>query len=86
MKKFIVNGQYQQLLKQNGFDIGKVLKTAKLPENLFTHEQIRVTEQEYYTLMNVIANQATDQQTLLNLSTFNGIETFSPPIFCCLLQ
>lgn len=81
MKKFIVNGQYQQLLKQNGCDIGKVLKAAKLPENLFTHEQIRVTEQEYYTLMNVIANQATDQQTLLNLSTFNGIETFSPPIF-----
>lgn len=81
MKKFIVNGQYQQLLKQNGFDIGKVLKAAKLPENLFTHEQIRVTEQEYYTLMNAIANQTTDQQTLLNLSTFNGIETFSPPIF-----
>ncbi|MBF7139431.1 helix-turn-helix transcriptional regulator [Pediococcus pentosaceus] len=81
MKKFIVNGQYQQLLKQNGFDIGKVLKAAKLPENLFAHEQIRVTEQEYYTLMNVIANQTTDQQTLLNLSTFNGIETFSPPIF-----
>lgn len=80
MKKFIVNGQYQQLLKQNGFDVGRVLKAAKLPENLFTHEQIRLTEQAYYTLMNVIENQATDQQTLLNMATFNGIETFSAPI------
>ena len=80
MKKFVVNGQYQQLLKQNGFDIDKVLRAAKLPENLFTHEQIRLTEQEYYTLMNIIENQATDRQTLLNMATYNGIETFSAPI------
>lgn len=80
MNKFVVNGQYQQLLKQNGFDVGKVLRVAKLPENLFTHEQIRLTEQEYYTLINVIENQATDQQTLLNMATYNGIETFSAPI------
>lgn len=80
MKKFIINGQYQQLLKKNGFDIIKILRVAKLPENIFTHEHIRLTEQEYYTLMNTIASQATDQLSLVNMSTYDGIETFSAPI------
>lgn len=81
MQKFIVNGQYQQLLKQHHFDVGKVLKTAHLPENLFTREQIRLTEPEYYALMNAISQQAPDEQTLMNLATYDGIETFSAPIF-----
>lgn len=80
MNKFVINGQYKQLLKQNDFDVSKVLKGAKLPENLFTHDQIRLTEQEYYTLMNEIAKQAANPLTLLNMATYNGIETFSAPI------
>lgn len=80
MKQFIVDGQYNQLLKQNGFDIGKVLKTARLPENLFTCEQIKLTESEYYALMNAIENQSSDEKTLFNLATYDGIEKFSAPI------
>ncbi|MGP5428390.1 hypothetical protein ACTXNW_02925 [Enterococcus malodoratus] len=66
MKKFIVNGQYNQLLKQNHFDVRKVLRIARLPENLFTREQIRLDELEYYALMNAIDSQAPDKQTLIN--------------------
>lgn len=80
MKKFIVNGQYNQLLKQNHFDVRKVLRIARLPENLFTREQIRLDELEYYALMNAIDSQAPDKQTLINLATYDGIETFSAPI------
>lgn len=80
MKKFIVNGQYNQLLMQNHFDVRKVLRVARLPENLFTREQIRLEEPEYYALMNAIDSQAPDKQTLINLATYDGIETFSAPI------
>ncbi|MDT6979812.1 AraC family transcriptional regulator ligand-binding domain-containing protein [Levilactobacillus zymae] len=80
MKKFIINGQYRQLLTQYGFNVEKVLKAAKLPENLFTHEQIRLTEQEYYHLMDTIAKQAPNPQTLITLATYDDIETFSAPI------
>lgn len=51
MKKFIVNGQYNQLLMQNHFDVRKVLRAARLPENLFTREQIRLEEPEYYAVI-----------------------------------
>lgn len=80
MKQFIVDGQYNQLLKQNGFNIGKVLKAARLPENLFTREQIKLTESEYYALMNAIESQSPDEKVLFNLATYDGIEKFSAPI------
>lgn len=80
MKKFIVDGQYGQLLKQNNIDVTKVLKVAKLPENLFANESVRMSENEYYSLMNAIDSQNTDE-TILQLSIFEGIEKFSPPIF-----
>lgn len=80
MQKFVINGQYQQLLKQNGFNVGKVLKAAQLPENLFTHEQIHLSEPDYYALMNAIAEQAPSSLTLVKLATYDGIETFSAPI------
>lgn len=81
VKKFIISGQYSQLLKQNNFDVRKILKSARLPENLFTHEQIRLNESEYYALMNAVAAQTPDSQTLIRLSTYDGIEKFSAPIF-----
>ncbi|PWG00390.1 helix-turn-helix domain-containing protein [Levilactobacillus bambusae] len=80
MKKFIVDGQYAQLLQHNHFAVDKVLKRAKLPENLFTQHTIRLTEPEYYSLMNAIEAQAPDQQALLQLATYSGIETFAAPI------
>lgn len=80
MNKFIVDGQYKQLLNQNGFDTSKILKAAKLPENLFTKEQIRLNESEYYDLMNAISDYAPNEQNLANLSVYEGIETFSAPI------
>ena len=80
MKNFIVDGQYQQLLTRNHFDVRKVLRTAQLPENLFTQKHIQLSEPDYYALMRAISIQAPDAQTLVNLATYQGIETFSAPI------
>lgn len=80
MKRFIVDGQYKYLLSRNNIDVSKVLKRAQLPENLFSHDQIKLTEKEYYKLMNAISEQAPTQQTLIDLATTDGIENFSAPI------
>lgn len=80
MQSFMVNGQYNQLLQQNGFDVGKVLRLAQLPENLFMHDQIQISEAQYYSLMNAIERLAPDAEHLIALSTYAGIETFSAPI------
>lgn len=80
MKKFIVSGQYQQLLQQNHMDVQKVLRAAQLPDNLFIRDQIQLSEAAYYRLLNAISDQAPDDQTLAGFATYAGVETFSAPI------
>ncbi len=77
----MIDGQYEKLLVANQLDPKKVLQIAKLPRDTFAHQHLKLTEQEYFALINAIETLANDPLFATKLVASDDIETFSPPIF-----
>lgn len=85
MRKFIIDGQYRQLLATNRVDAAAVLQAAKLPADTFAHENICLTEEEYFRMLNAIAAVDSRPDLPIKLAASDKIETFSAPLlaaFC----
>lgn len=80
MEKFIIDGQYQQLLIANGIDPQEVLKEANLPIDTFAHEHPQLSEKQYFELLDTIDKISNDPMLPIKLVENNQLETFSPPI------
>lgn len=81
MNHFIVDGRYKDVLQLHGINIGEVLKKARLPEDTFCHNIVKIKEQDYYGFMDAIEFVSGDTKLPIKLSTTSQIENFSPPIF-----
>lgn len=81
MKKYIIDGQYSELLAHHGIDIEAVVKKAQLPEDIFSHESITLSEEQYYGFLDAVSQMSDDDAFAIRLATSDRIESFSPPIF-----
>lgn len=66
MEKFIIDGQYGKLLAANNIDLQAVLKTADLPIDTFVHSTLKLSETEYFKMLNAIDEVAGDPYFPLN--------------------
>lgn len=81
MEKFIIDGRYGKLLAANGINPQEILRIAKLPVDTFAHQQLKLTEQEYFAMINAIDSVTDNPLFPTKLVATDNIETFSPPIF-----
>lgn len=79
--KFLLSGQYQELLSKHGIDVGAALRSAHQPEDLFAHPSPSMTTAGYHDFMEAIARQIEDDELPIAIGSADKIEMFSPPIF-----
>ncbi len=81
MKRFILDGRYDQLLGAHGIDAREALRKARLPEDIFSHRNPTMTPEGYYAFMEAVGRLCPSEEAALALATGEGLEQFSPPIF-----
>ena len=81
MKRFLLDGRYSMILRAFGMEPSEVLKKAGLPVNVLNQEHPAMTIDEYFRFMRVIEEVMPDDTVPVRMAAFDGIETFSPPIF-----
>ena len=81
MNYFILDGRYKDLFKLFDLDIGTILKKARLPEDILNHNSIRISEKEYYKLLEAVEEISKDPELPIKMATMSQIESFSPPIY-----
>ena len=79
--KFLLSGQYRELLSKHGIDVGAALRRAHQPEDLFAHPSPSMTTAGYHDFMEAIAGQIEDDELPIAIGSSDKIEMFSPPIF-----
>lgn len=80
MDKFVIDGQYEQLLQANGIDPQQVLRQAGLPVDTFAHQRARLSEDQYFKMLAAVDEVGDDPLLPIKLVQSNRLETFSPPI------
>lgn len=78
--KYVFYRQLGRLFESVGMDIGLLLRSSRLPEDLLSRRDIMLTEEEYHTLMQQAGRIAKDGD-VIRIATGDGIEAFSPPVF-----
>lgn len=81
MNKFTVDGRYGSMLAYYNIPIDEVLKKADLPGDVFAHQTVTMSEDDYYRFMGVVGEYVTDPEMPVRIATGAEIESFSPPIF-----
>ena len=81
MDRYILDGQYGKYLEMIGVRVGEALKTAGVPEDLFSRKKPVLDEADYYRLMDAVGAQITDPQLPIMVASADNIESFSPPVF-----
>lgn len=81
MDRYILDGQYGKYLEMIGIRVGEALKTAGVPEDLFSRKKHVLDEADYYRLMDAVGAQITDLRLPIMVASAYNIESFSPPIF-----
>ena len=81
MNKYILDGQYGKYLEMIGVKVGEALKSAGVPEDLFSRKKPVLDEAGYYRLMEAVGSQITDPSLPIAIASADNIESFSPPIF-----
>lgn len=80
MEKFVIDGQYGKLLAANNIDPKQVLRQADLPVDTFAHQFPKLSEADYFRMLETVDEIAGDPMLPINLVRENNLETFSPPI------
>ena len=81
MKNYLLDTQLPQLLATAGIDAGEALRLAQLPEDLLSRAEPVLTGAEYLQLLDAVGQLAPTDGFAVTLTTAEGIEQFSPPIF-----
>ena len=81
MDKYVLDGQYGKYLEMIGVRVGEALKSAGVPEDLFSHKKPTLDEADYYRFMDAVGTQITDPSLPIAIASADNIESFSPPIF-----
>ncbi|CDM67644.1 transcriptional regulator, AraC family [Clostridium bornimense] len=81
MDRFIMDGRYGSLLSAVGLPLREILIKSELPQDLFSRKNIRLSQKEYFRLMENIGESISNEETPIKIATSENIETFSPAIF-----
>ncbi len=81
MNRFLIDGQYKEVLSFHGIDVAMALRKAGLPEDAFSHRSPSMTPDEYFRFADAVSSQICDPQVTLKIASSENIEKFSPPIF-----
>ena len=80
-ERFLLEGQYDKLIKSFGVNVEEVLRKAGIPEDIFSHRSPSITQEQYFALMTVIENSMSDPALTVKIASSDKVEYFSPPIF-----
>lgn len=80
--KIVVTKQFQQFLKEIGLSMDELLEQAQIPNYLWK-EELKLTSDQYYKLLQAFDQKITDEQ-LLKFSQTENIQAFFPPFFAAL--
>ncbi|WP_066910403.1 AraC family transcriptional regulator [Millisia brevis] len=61
-----------------------VLRSADLPDDLFTREPVELSPDEYYRLWSALDRESGDRRLAVDVGAAISVETFSPPILAAL--
>lgn len=81
MRHYPVEKKFEQILTLAGLPVKEVLQRANLSLELFNSENPVLTTEEYFNFMKAIESFSVSDELVLQLSTADSIETFSPPAF-----
>ena len=79
-KKFVVDMGWQVLLKDLGVEPNDLLRHARLPLDLFSHESPTLTTEEYFRLWDGMVHVTGDPAIPLRIGRSVSVEAFSPPV------
>ena len=82
MPKYVFDRHYRELFAAIGLPVREMLRASGLPEGLFEQREITITKEQYYAIMRNASFYAKDNDAaVVQLATWEGIETFSPPVY-----
>lgn len=81
MKRYPLSDQFGLALASCGIDPQEVLRRAGLPADTLSTGCATVTDEQYCRLVEAAGHLAPTDDTAVRLTTYEGIERFSPPIF-----
>ena len=83
-KKFAVSHSWKLLFNDMQIDIASVLRSAKLPADLFELANSALSPAEYFQFWSATEQVAGEQEIALLLAQHLSVEAFDPPIFACI--
>lgn len=81
MKRYILYAGYPQIMGHFGIDATEALKKAGAPLDTFAHQPPTMSAESYFAFMAAVGQLAPSATTAIQMSSVDGIEQFSPPIF-----
>lgn len=80
--KINIERSFQQYLEMNGIDVAMLLGEAKIP-NLLWKEELKLDEDQFFRLQEVLGHYLTDKQ-ILAISDIKSLQLFMPALFAAL--
>lgn len=81
MNKYNFERQFIEVFRQNGLDIGLLLRNCQLPEDLFNRSSAMLTGEEYFAVVEQAGLMSSNPTVVLNVATVQQVETFIPASF-----
>ncbi len=81
MRHYPIEKKYKEILITAGIPVDELLHNSGLPVGLFDEVNPVVTLEEYFHFMQAIERFHIEDELVLQLTTAQNIETFSPPAF-----
>lgn len=82
-KKFVVDLGWQVLFKDLGLSSQDILRSARLPLDLFSRSKPTLTSDEYFRLIDSLGYLLNDPIFPLRLGQAVTTDVFNPPLFAC---
>ena len=79
--RFLLDGEYEKLLRGNGVQVEEALRKAGLPEDLFRRPVSSMTTPQYFEFIKAAARLSGDPGLAVRIGTSDEVECFSPFIF-----
>lgn len=80
-KRYLIDPSYGRMLKAIGIDCTEALRLADAPEDTFSHQSPSMSIAQYYRFMEAVGKLAPQPNAAVVITSVQGIEQFSPPIF-----
>lgn len=81
MIRYNFEHQFIEIFRQNGLDIGLLLRRCNLPEDLFSRANALLTGEEYFAVVEQAGLMASSDAVVLSVASAEHVETFVPATF-----